>query len=110
MSMEMGEQVLRTAGEKKITELRLCLEANRDPVVNMLGERFGTVQGDDNSIMRYVEEIRKEMEQQSKGEQGGENDKQQQELKEKNIVLSFRLKLVGLDQQLLNQSICTIST
>ncbi|KAL8616112.1 hypothetical protein ACOMHN_064662 [Nucella lapillus] len=108
MTIEMGEMVLRTAGDKKMTELRLCLEANRDPVVNMLGERFGTVQGDDNSIMRYVDEIRKEMEQQSK-EQGG-NEKQQQELKEKNLVLSLRLKLVVLDQQLLNQSIMKIST
>ena len=75
----------------------------------MLGERFGTVQGDDNSIMRYVEEIRKEMEQSSKADQG-ETEKQQQELKEKNMVLSMRLKLVGLDQQLLNQSIMKIST
>lgn len=74
----------------------------------MLGERFGTVQGDDNSIMRYVEEIRKEMEQLSKAEQG-ENEKQQQDVKEKNMVLSMRLKLVGLDQQLLNQSIMKIS-
>ncbi|KAK7500939.1 hypothetical protein BaRGS_00007819 [Batillaria attramentaria] len=85
MSLEHGEMVLRTAGEKKITELRLCLEANRDPVVNMLGERFGTVQGDDNSILRYIEEITKEME-------------------------HLRLKLVGLDQQLLNQSIMKISS
>ena len=75
----------------------------------MLGERFGTVQGDDNSIMRYVEEIRKEMEQLSRAEQG-ESEKQQQEIKEKNMVLSMRLKLVGLDQQLLNQSITKIST
>ncbi|KAK7112459.1 outer dynein arm-docking complex subunit 2-like [Littorina saxatilis] len=109
MTMELAEMVLRTAGDKKITELRLCLEANRDPVVNMLGERFGTVQGDDNSILRYVEEIRKEMEQLGKAEQG-ENEKQQQELKEKNMVLSVRLKLIGLDQQLLNQSIMKIST
>ena len=83
--------------------------ANRDPVVNMLGDRFGTVQGDDNSIMRYIEEIRKEMEQLPKAEDG-QNTKQQEELKEKNLILSMRLKLITLDQQLLNQSITKISS
>ncbi|XP_076445145.1 outer dynein arm-docking complex subunit 2-like [Babylonia areolata] len=110
MTVDMGEMVLRTAGEKKMTELRLCLEANHDPVVNMLGERFGTVQGDDNSIMRYIEEIHKEMEHLSKAEQGESNEKQKEELKEKNLVLSLSLKLVTLDKQLLNQSITKIST
>lgn len=28
MTMELAEMVLRTAGDKKITELRLCLEGN----------------------------------------------------------------------------------
>lgn len=109
MSVELAEMVLRTAGDKKINELRLCLEANRDPVVNMLGERFGTVPGDDNSILRYIEEISKEMEQLGKAE-AEQEEKQKQELKEKKLVLSLRLKLVSLDQQLLNQSIMTISS
>lgn len=107
MTIEMAEMVLKTAGEKKITELRLCLEGNRDPVIKMLGERFGTVQGDDNSIMRYIEEIRKEMELLHKTEQ---DEKQQQDLREKNLILSLRLKLLVLDQQLLNQSIMKISS
>ena len=29
------------------------ISANRDPVVKMLGDRFATVEGDDNSIYRY---------------------------------------------------------
>jgi hypothetical protein len=36
------------------------IPANRDPVTNMLGDRFATVEGDDNSIYRYMEEIAKE--------------------------------------------------
>ncbi|XP_025084280.1 armadillo repeat-containing protein 4-like isoform X2 [Pomacea canaliculata] len=111
MTLENAETVLRAAGDKKITELRLCLEANRDPVINMLGERFGTVQGDDNSIMRYIEEIRKEMDQSAQTSQGGETSEQQlQEIRAKKIVLSLRLKLFNLDQQLLNQSIKKMST
>ena len=44
--------------------------ANSDPVSNMRGDRFATVQGkDDNSTMRYIEEIMKE---QPKGETEGE--------------------------------------
>lgn len=37
-------------------------KVNRDLVVNMLGERFVIVEGDDNFIFRFIEEIIKEIE------------------------------------------------
>ena len=35
---------------------------NKDPVACMLGDRFATVDGADNSIYRFIEEITKEIE------------------------------------------------
>ncbi|ESP04270.1 hypothetical protein LOTGIDRAFT_224011 [Lottia gigantea] len=104
-----AEQVLRIAGDKKMVELRGCLEANRDPVVNMLGERFATVETDDNSIFRYIEEITKEIEQNAKQEQTAEGSKSA-EVEEKKIVLRLRLKLLRLDEQLMNMSIQKMSS
>ncbi|KAK6166600.1 hypothetical protein SNE40_023253 [Patella caerulea] len=102
-----GEQVLRAAGDKKIVELRSCLEANRDPVVFLLGERFATVETDDNSIFRYIEEITKEIEQNAKQSADGSNSA---EIEEKKIVLRLRLKLLRLDEQLMNLSIQKMSS
>ncbi|KAJ8320963.1 hypothetical protein KUTeg_002550 [Tegillarca granosa] len=111
MTMEWAETVLRVAGEKKMSELRACLEANIDPVVNMLGERFATVKGDDNSVFRYMEEINKEIEQLARQSAENEgNDERQQELAEKKCILKIRMNLMRLDQQLLNQSIALITS
>ena len=89
---------------------QLIFTANRDPVVNMLGERFATVEGDDNSIFRFMEEITKEIEQLAKQSAENEgNTEKQQELEEKKCVLKLRLLLLRLDQQLLNQSIAHIT-
>ncbi|KAK3083056.1 hypothetical protein FSP39_012730 [Pinctada imbricata] len=110
MTLDYCEQVLRAASDKKMHEVRACLEANRDPVVNMLGERFATVEGDDNSIFRFMEEITKEIEQLAKQSAENEgNTEKQQELDEKKLVLKLRLSLLRLDQQLLNQSIAHIT-
>ena len=88
----------------------MIFTANRDPVVNMLGERFATVEGDDNSIFRFMEEITKEIEQLAKQSAENEgNTEKQQELEEKKCVLKLRLLLLRLDQQLLNQSIAHIT-
>nr|XP_022323852.1 armadillo repeat-containing protein 4-like isoform X1 [Crassostrea virginica] len=110
MTMEYCEQILRASGEKKMTEMRACLEANRDPVANMLGERFATVEGDDNSIFRFIEEITKEIEQLAKQHAENEgNTEKQEDIEEKKLVLKMRLILLRLDQQLLNQSIAQIT-
>lgn len=83
------------------------LTENKDPVANMLGDRFATVDGADNSIYRYIEEITKEFEVLAK--QAENNEEKAQELEEKKLVLSLRLKLLRLDEQMLNASIIKIS-
>lgn len=76
----------------------------------MLGERFATVEGDDNSIFRFIEEITKEIEQLAKQHAENEgNTEKQDEIEEKKLVLKMRLILLRLDQQLLNQSIAQIT-
>lgn len=76
----------------------------------MLGERFATVEGDDNSIFRFIEEITKEIEQLAKQHAENEgNTEKQEEIEEKKLVLKMRLILLRLDQQLLNQSIAQIT-
>lgn len=90
--------------------LFLLKKVNRDPVANMLGERFATVEGDDNSIFRFIEEITKEIEQLAKQHAENEgNTEKQEEIEEKKLVLKMRLILLRLDQQLLNQSIAQIT-
>ncbi|XP_041374368.1 outer dynein arm-docking complex subunit 2-like isoform X2 [Gigantopelta aegis] len=112
-TLEFAETVLKVAGDKKMVELRACLEANRDPVMNMLGERFATVEGEDNSIFRYIEEITKEIEQDAraaaKAEADGESGKVDA-IVEKKLVLRLRLQLLQLDEKLLNMSIQKISS
>ncbi|RUS87840.1 hypothetical protein EGW08_004373 [Elysia chlorotica] len=107
LSLEQAESVLRVAGDRKMVELRACLEENKDPVANMLGDRFATVDGADNSIFRYHEEITKEIELLSK--QSDESEEKKRELEEKKLVLSLRLKLLRLDEQMLNASIIKIT-
>lgn len=92
------------------TKQKICfykLTENRDPVANMLGDRFATIDGADNSIYRYIEEITKEFEVLAKQAEGSEE--KAQELEEKKLVLSLRLKLLRLDEQMLNASIIKIS-
>ncbi|KAK3760316.1 hypothetical protein RRG08_063072 [Elysia crispata] len=107
LSLEQAENVLRVAGDRKMVELRACLEENKDPVANMLGDRFATVDGADNSIFRYHEEITKEIELLSK--QSDESEEKKRELEEKKLVLSLRLKLLRLDEHMLNASIIKIT-
>ncbi|XP_059145279.1 outer dynein arm-docking complex subunit 2-like isoform X1 [Physella acuta] len=99
--------VLKIAGEKKLIELRTCLEGNRDPVAKMLGDRFATVEGSDNSIFRFHEEILKESEALYKSTE--KNADKMQELEDKKKILNLRLKLLRLDEQMLNASIIKIT-
>lgn len=109
MTMHYAEEVLRAAGDKKMHEVRACLEANRDPVTNMLGDRFATVEGDDNSIYRYMEEIAKEQEMLTKQSPEEKNEDRAAEIEEMKSILKLRLCLQRLDQQLMDQSITIIS-
>ncbi|CAG5117256.1 unnamed protein product, partial [Candidula unifasciata] len=107
MSLEQAEYVLRVAGDKKMAELRACLEENEDVMAKMLGDRFATVEGTDNSIFRFHEEITKEVEALAK--QTEKSDEKSKDVDEKKTVLRLRLKLLQLDEQMMNTSILTIT-
>ncbi|KAK6961463.1 adhesion G-protein coupled receptor D1, partial [Biomphalaria glabrata] len=108
LSLSQALYVLQIAGERKLEELRACLEENRDPVTNMLGDRFATVEGSDNSIFRYHEEITKEIEALMKSASDNDEEKAK-EIEEKKCILSLRLKLQRLDEQMMNASILKIT-
>jgi hypothetical protein len=75
----------------------------------MLGDRFATVEGDDNSIYRYMEEIAKEQEMLTKQSPEEKNEDRVAEIEEMKSILKLRLCLQRLDQQLMDQSITIIS-
>ncbi|KAM7070055.1 outer dynein arm-docking complex subunit 2 isoform 1-T1 [Acridotheres tristis] len=90
-SFDQLSRLLQIAVEKKLKEAQACLEANRDPIVKILGPEYGTVEGEDTSILHLFDKVEKES--------GLET-----QLKMKIILL-----LHQLDLQLLNSSLKQIS-
>ncbi|NXO84154.1 ARMC4 protein, partial [Sitta europaea] len=89
-SFDQLSRLLRIAMEKKLKEAQACLEANRDPIVKILGPEYGTVE-EDMSILHLFDKVEKESDLET-------------ELKMKIILL-----LHQLDLQLLNSSLKQIS-
>ncbi|NXL75566.1 ARMC4 protein, partial [Leptocoma aspasia] len=90
-SFDQLSRLLRIAMEKKLKEAQACLEANRDPIVKILGPEYGTVVGEDMSILHLFDKVKKE-------------SNLETELKMKILLL-----LHQLDLQLLNSSLKQIS-
>ncbi|NXB59421.1 ARMC4 protein, partial [Struthidea cinerea] len=90
-SFDQLSRLLRIATEKKLKEAQACLEANRDPIVKILGPEYGTVEGEDMSILHLFDKVKKESDLET-------------ELKMKIVLL-----LHQLDLQLLNSSLKQIS-
>ncbi|NXX26749.1 ARMC4 protein, partial [Nicator chloris] len=90
-SFDQLSHLLRVAMEKKLKEAQACLEANRDPIVKILGPEYGTVEGEDKSILHLFDKVKKESDLET-------------ELKMKIVLL-----LHQLDLQLLNSSLKQIS-
>ncbi|NXF91008.1 ARMC4 protein, partial [Eubucco bourcierii] len=90
-SFDQLSRLLHTAMGKKLKEARSCLEANRDPIVKILGPEYGTVEGEDMSILHLLDEVKKD-------------DDPETEMKMKIFLL-----LHQLDLQLLNSSLKHIS-
>ncbi|XP_041102954.1 outer dynein arm-docking complex subunit 2-like isoform X2 [Polyodon spathula] len=84
--------ILQLAQDKKMKEVRACLEANRDPVAKILGPSFATVEGEDTSMLRLLDKVKDD----SEGHEA--------ELKMKMLLL-----LQQLDMQLLNNSLKQMS-
>ncbi|NWW20391.1 ARMC4 protein, partial [Falcunculus frontatus] len=90
-SFDQLSRLLQIAVEKKLKEAQACLEANRDPIVKILGPEYGTVEGEDTSILHLFDKVKKESDLET-------------ELKMKIVLL-----LHQLDLQLLNSSLKQIS-
>ncbi|NXG27019.1 ARMC4 protein, partial [Dromaius novaehollandiae] len=90
-SFDQLSHLLYIAMEKKLKEAQACLEANRDPIVNILGPGYGTVEGEDTSILHLLDKVKKD-------------DDPETEIKMKIFIL-----LNQLDMQLLNSSLKHIS-
>ncbi|XP_040290276.1 outer dynein arm-docking complex subunit 2 [Bufo bufo] len=82
---------LQIARDKKLKETQACLEANRDPLSRILGPGFATVEGEDTSMLRLLDKMR-------------QNEDEEAEIKMKIFLL-----LQQLDMQLLNSSLKHIS-
>ncbi|XP_053120127.1 outer dynein arm-docking complex subunit 2 isoform X2 [Hemicordylus capensis] len=84
-------RLLYVAAEKRLKETQACLEANRDPIVKILGPGYGTIEGEDLSMLRLLDKVKKD-------------DASDTETK-----MKISLLLQQLDMRLLNSSLKQIS-
>ncbi|XP_036376548.1 armadillo repeat-containing protein 4 [Megalops cyprinoides] len=92
LSFGQLSQVAQLAKDKALREVRACLEANRDPVVKILGPSFATVEGEDTSVLRLLDRV-----------------KEDSVSKEAEAQMKLLLLLQQLDTQLLSNSLKQIS-
>ncbi|NXE17478.1 ARMC4 protein, partial [Ardeotis kori] len=90
-SFNQLSRLLQIAMEKKLKEAQTCLEGNRDPIVKILGPEYGTVEGEDMSMLHLLDKMKKD-------------DDPETEMK-----MKINLFLHQLDLQLLNSSLKHIS-
>ncbi|KAJ8395026.1 hypothetical protein AAFF_G00039770 [Aldrovandia affinis] len=88
-SFSQLSKIVQLAKNKKLKEVRACLEANRDPIVKILGPSFATVEGEDMSVLRLLEKVTED--------------------KETEVKMKLLLLLQQLDTQLLSNSLKQIS-
>uniref|UniRef100_A0A8C7JW62 Outer dynein arm docking complex subunit 2 n=1 Tax=Oncorhynchus kisutch TaxID=8019 RepID=A0A8C7JW62_ONCKI len=91
-SFSQLSKIVQLAKDKRLKEVRACLEANKDPVAKMLGPSFATVDGEDSSVLRLLEKV-------NEGDQAKEED-----IKVKLLILQQQL-----DTQVLSNSLKQIS-
>ncbi|NXY41729.1 ARMC4 protein, partial [Ceuthmochares aereus] len=82
---------LQIAMENKLKEAQTCLEANREPIVKILGPEYGTVEGQEMSMLHLLDKL--------------ENDRNP----EREMKMKIFLLLRQLDLQLLHSSLKHIS-
>ncbi|XP_070585244.1 outer dynein arm-docking complex subunit 2 [Erythrolamprus reginae] len=83
--------LISLAGKKRLKEAQACLEANRDPIVKILGPGYGTIEGEDLTMIRLLDKIKKD------------------DASDNEIKMKISLLLQQLDMQLLNSSLKQIS-
>ncbi|NXU74757.1 ARMC4 protein, partial [Oreotrochilus melanogaster] len=90
-SFDQLSRLLEVAVGKKLKEVQACLEANRDPIVKILGPAYGTVEGEDRSMLHLLDKVKRD-------------DDPETEMKIKIFIF-----LHQLDLQLLNSALKQIS-
>uniref|UniRef100_A0A668AFR1 Outer dynein arm docking complex subunit 2 n=1 Tax=Myripristis murdjan TaxID=586833 RepID=A0A668AFR1_9TELE len=92
-SFSQLSKLVQLANDKKLKEVRACLEENRDPVVKILGPSFATVlEGEDNFVLRLVDKV-----------------KQEDQAADSALKVKLFFLLQHLDNQLLSNSLKKIS-
>ncbi|NXS63034.1 ARMC4 protein, partial [Brachypteracias leptosomus] len=89
-SFDQLSSLLQITMERKLREAQACLEANRDPIVKILGPEYGTVEREDMSMLHLLDKVKK--------------DDPEAEMKMKIFLLLHQLEL-----HLLNSSLKRIS-
>ena len=90
--------------------------ANRDPVAKILGDRFATISGSDDSAYRFVEEIMRSAPAANRAQADSDSDvaihqlDQDSEVQEKKLELRLLMLLKDFDDKLLQEAIKIIST
>jgi len=101
-TLDLLVNILNMAGpDRKLGEVRSCLEANQDPLAKMCGDRFATT-GQDSGQLRYMQEI---MRSKPAGEEGEDDETQ-----EKMAILEFVMKCNDFDTVLLSKSVESLSS
>ncbi|XP_061096600.1 outer dynein arm-docking complex subunit 2 [Conger conger] len=91
-SFSQLSNIVQLAKSKKLKEVRTCLEANRDPIVKILGPSFATVEGEDTSMLRLLQKVTED-----------------NESKETEVKMKLLLLLQQLDTLLLSNSLKQIT-
>ncbi|NXP10568.1 ARMC4 protein, partial [Thinocorus orbignyianus] len=86
-SFDQLSHLLQNTVEKKIKEAQACLEANRDPIVKILGPEYGTVEGEDLSMLHLLDKVKKDDDPETR------------------VKMRISILLHQLDMQLLNSSL-----
>jgi len=94
--------------------VRCFVSENRDPVAKILGDRFATIVGTDNSAFRFVEEIMGSARAGGRTQAGDQADTQAEshdaEVEEKKLELRLLMLLKDYDDKMLQEAIKIISS
>ncbi|CAI9738407.1 Hypothetical predicted protein [Octopus vulgaris] len=97
-SLKYAEIVLKYADRNKTKEVWSCLSNNLDPLANIFGDRFAVVNHLDTSLIRFCNEIIREI----KYNKQIANDVDNEETNNKLHTLNLYIILMQLDDSLLN--------
>ena len=90
--------------------------ANRDPVAKILGDRFATISGTDDSAYRFVEEIMRSAASARRTQASADDDNEQpieqveNDVEDKKVELRLLMLLKDFDDKLLREAIKIISS